>query len=276
MNPIDSSDSSAGVFHHQALQGRVAVVTGAAGGLGSAIATRLASMGATLVVVDLRTPELPATHGDHLALTCDIADAESVAAMGVEVDRRFGRCDVLVNNAGTKTAPVPLEQLATDEWDRVFDVNVRGAFLCAKAVAGMMLLRAAGSIVNIASIGAQMPTHVGAYGSSKAALCGLTRQMAVQWGPCGIRANSVSPGMVRTPMSDAFYRDEQHHAARVAMMPVRRIGVPGDIADAVAFLASDAASFVSGHDLVVDGGFMAAPLFNAEPHHRAASGNSRQ
>jgi NAD(P)-dependent dehydrogenase (short-subunit alcohol dehydrogenase family) len=240
------------------------VITGAGGGLGGAIAARLGSMGATLALVDLQTPPLPAGQREGLSLACDITDADAVEAMAREVKRGVGRCDVLVNNAGIKTPPAPLENFAVADWDRVFGVNVRGAFLCTRALVGMMLAQRCGSIVNMASIGARTPTRVGAYAASKAAISGLTRQMAVEWGPRGIRANSVSPGMVRTPMSDSFYRDEQQAAARVAMLPVRRIGIPDEIADAVAFLASDASSFVSGHDLVVDGGFLVAPLFHAQ------------
>lgn len=260
-----ATGSHTAAFRPDALRGRVAVITGAAGGLGGAIAGRLAGMGASIVLVDRHAPALPSEGGEHLALQCDIAREDDVLTLGQDIERRFGRCDVLVNNAGTKTPTVSLENLPVADWDAVFDVNVRGAFLCARAVSGMMLAGGGGSIVNIASIGARMPTRVGAYGASKAAITGLTRQMAVEWGPRGIRANSVSPGMVRTPMSDHFYKDEQQHAARVAMMPLRRIGHPNDIADAVAFLASDASSFVNGHDLVVDGGFLAAPLFNAQP-----------
>jgi NAD(P)-dependent dehydrogenase (short-subunit alcohol dehydrogenase family) len=271
MGPQPSPPPQAADFRTDALRGRVALVTGAAGGLGRAMADRLAAMGAAIVCVDQHEAPLPAGGGEHVALTCDLTVPDDIAAIGREVERRFGRCDILVNNAGTKTAPVPLEQLPLADWDRVFSVNVRAAFLCARAVVGMMLAHGSGSIVNIASIGARMPTRVGAYGASKAAIRGLTRQMAVEWGPRGIRANSVSPGMVRTPMSDAFYRDEARHAARVAMMPLRRIGVPADIADAVAFLASDASSFVTGQDLVVDGGFLAAPLFNAQPQPTAAA-----
>ncbi len=206
-----------------------------------------------------------------MAIACNIADADAVDAMGLEVEKRYGRCDILVNNAGTKAIPVSLEDLPVADWDKVFSVNVRGAFLCARVVARMMLARGSGSIINIASIGAQMPTRIGGYGPSKAALIGLTRQMAVEWGPRGIRANSVSPGLVRTPMSEAFYSDVQQHDLRVAMLPARRIGVPEDIASVVAFLATDAAAFVTGQDIVVDGGYTIAPLFNAQPQSAAAA-----
>lgn len=252
------------------LKGRVAVVTGAGGGLGSAIAARLSALGADVVLLDLKAPtKLPSP--DCLGLECDITDVDAVQAMGHAVAERYGRCDILVNNAGTKAVATALEHLPVADWDKVFAVNVRGAFLCARTLAKPMLAQSAGSIINIASIGARMPTRIGAYGPSKAALVGLTRQMAVEWGPYGIRANAVSPGLVRTAMSDAFYRDEQRHAERVAMVPARRIGVPYDIASVVAFLASDAAAFVTGQDIVVDGGYLIAPLFNAQTQAAASA-----
>lgn len=257
-------------FAHDCLEGRVAVVTGAGGGLGRSIAARMCAMGAKVALVDQQVPtDLPST--DCIALNCDIAAPAAVERMGHAVKEHFGHCDILVNNAGTKAMPVPLEDMPIADWDKVFGVNVRGALLCAQALVGMMLARGSGSIINIASIGARLPTRIGAYGASKAALGGLTRQMAVEWGPRGIRANSVSPGLVRTPMSDAFYRDEAQHAARIAMLPARRIGVPEDIAGVVAFLATDAAVFVTGQDIVVDGGYTIAPLYNAQPQGAAAA-----
>jgi NAD(P)-dependent dehydrogenase (short-subunit alcohol dehydrogenase family) len=141
-------------------------------------------------------------------------------------------------------------------------VNLRGALLCAQALVPMMFEREAGSIVNVASIAAQVPTRVGAYGPTKAALQALTRQMAVEWGPRGLRANAVSPGMIRTPLSEPHYRDEGTLAARTSRIPARRLGLPADIADAVCFLASDASAYINGQDIVVDGGFLKASLNN--------------
>jgi NAD(P)-dependent dehydrogenase (short-subunit alcohol dehydrogenase family) len=193
---------------------------------------------------------------------CDIADPRSVAALAQATRERFGRCDVLVNNAAISAAPVPLEDLRVDLWDRIFAVNLRGALLCAQALVPMMFERASGSIVNVASIGAQVPTRVGAYGPAKAALAALTRQMAVEWGPRGIRANSVSPGMIRTPLSEVHYRHGTTLQVRTARIPARRLGRPEDIGATVGFLASDAAADVNGQDLVVDGGFLKASLSN--------------
>jgi len=246
----------------QALQGQVAVVTGASGGIGAAICKRLYQMGAQVVQADI-SYQAQATEGQGmLALHCDIADPASITALAGLVRSRFGRCDVLVNNAAISSSPQPLEDFPTDLWDRIFRVNLRGALLCAQALAPMMFRRQAGSIINVASIAAQVATQVGAYGPTKAAMRALTHQMAVEWGPRGIRANSVSPGMIRTPLSEVYYRDEARLQGRISKIPARRIGRPEDIGDVVAFLASDASTYINGQDIVVDGGFLKASLAN--------------
>ena len=257
-----AASATASPFDHRAFNGKVAVVTGASGGLGLAICERLRLSGAQVVQVDISYPAPPAEANGMLAVHCDIADPASIAAMAALVRSRFGRCDVLVNNAAITTQAVKLEDFPLELWDRVFHVNLRGALLCAQALVPMMFAQQAGSIVNVASIAAQVSSRAGAYGPSKAALRALTHQMGVEWGPRGIRANSVSPGMIRTPLSEAHYRDEAKLQTRVSRIPARRIGRPDDIGDAVAFLASDAATYINGQDIVVDGGFLKASLVN--------------
>jgi NAD(P)-dependent dehydrogenase (short-subunit alcohol dehydrogenase family) len=249
-------------FDAQALQGRVAVVTGAAGGLGLAICERLAAMGAQVLQLDLSLPASPTDTPQGAALRCDIAQPSEVQAMGEYVRQRWGRCDVLVNNAAMSAPAVPLEQFPIEVWDRMFHVNLRGALLCAQALVPLMFEHQAGSIVNVASIAAHLATQVGAYGPTKAGLLGLTHQMAVEWGPKGVRSNSISPGMIRTPLSEAYYQAPGKLQAREAKIPLRRIGQPMDIGDAVGYLASDASAYLNGQDIVVDGGFTKASLAN--------------
>ncbi len=264
-------------FDALALQGRVAVVTGSAGGIGLAICEQLLSMGAQVVRADIGNPAMPVEVERSLSLHCDIADPASVAAMATQVRARFGRCDVLVNNAAITAKPVGLEDFPLDVWDRIFRVNLRGALLCAQALVPMMFERGSGSIVNVASIAAQVSTRVGAYGPAKGALRALTHQMAVEWGPRGLRANTVSPGMVRTPLSEPHYSDASVLTSRTSRIPARRIGRPEDIAGAVAFLACDASAYVNGQDIVADGGFLKASLVNLyddADRHRLGDGVS--
>lgn len=249
-------------FDPRALHGRVAVVTGASGGLGLAICERLGAMGARVVRADLNLPAEPAPDAEGAALRCDIGDPASVQALGAFVRWQFGRCDILVNNAAIGAQATPLEDFPAALWDRMFSVNLRGALLCAQALAPLMFEQQAGSIVNVASIAAQVATQVGAYGPAKAGLLGLTYQMAVEWGPRGIRSNSISPGMIRTPLSEPHYREPGKLEARTSRIPLRRIGQPMDIGDAVGFLASDASAYINGQDIVVDGGFLKASLSN--------------
>lgn len=248
------------VFDSRALAGRVAVVTGAAGGLGQAIVKRLCAMDARVVEVDWSYPDAPAAVDTGFRFRCDIGHPESVQALGRFVQKQCGRCDVLVNNAAVSAPVVPLESFEIDQWDRIFSINLRGALLCAQALVPMMFEQQAGSIINVASITAQAPGRIGAYGPAKAGLIGLTRQMAVEWGPRGLRANSISPGMIRTALSEDHYRDPARLQEREARIPLRRIGRPEDIGDAVGFLASDASTYINGQDIVVDGAFLLASL----------------
>lgn len=254
--------SASPAFDKDALRGRVAVVTGASGGLGLAICQRLRSAGAQVVQADISYPAAPEDTDGGLTVRCDIGDPDSVAEMAHLTRSRFGRCDVLVNNAAISSPPIGLEDIPADTWDKVFRVNLRGALLCAQAVVPMMFGEQAGSIINVASIAARSPTRFGAYGATKAAIKALTHQMAVEWGPRGIRANSVSPGMIRTPLSEVHYRDESTLKKRTSRIPMRRLGLPSDIGDLVCFLASDASTYINGQDIVVDGGFLKASLSN--------------
>ncbi|BBQ01875.1 oxidoreductase (plasmid) [Burkholderia sp. SFA1] len=248
--------------HWLGLESSTCVVTGAAGGIGRAIATTFADAGARLALLDrdeagchAAADALRANGADVIAVACDIADPASVNRARDQVERRFGHADVLVNNAGLLRAG-GIEDIGLDAWNAMLAVNLTGYMLCAQAFGRGMLARGAGSIVHIASVAAHHPqTWSGAYSPSKAGIAMLSRQIAAEWGARGVRSNAVCPGMIRTPLSKAFYEQGDVEARRSAMTASRRIGEPRDIAEVVAFLASHRAAYVNGAELAVDGGF---------------------
>lgn len=245
------------------LRDRVCVITGAGGGIGSAVAINLAGAGARVALLDRDTEQAEKIAGLVLAKTgaeadviaCDVADPESVLAAAAEVKRRLGPADVLVNNAAL-LRPGALDTLTLAEWNALLAVNLSGYFLSAQAFGRQMRDTGRGAIVHIASIAGSHPQPAsGAYSASKAGVVMLSQQIAVEWGPDGVRSNVVSPGLVETPMSQAFYETPGVRERRSAVVPMRRIGQPQDMADAVLFLASDRASYVTGEEIIVDGGF---------------------
>lgn len=250
------------------LDAAVCVVSGAAGGIGSEIATALVGQGARVVLLDLdegRCRQLaerlsPMSAEPPLAIACDIADPASVQRAAAQVESRFGRCDVLVNNASV-LQPGGIEDIALEQWNRVLSVNLNGYLLCSQAFGRLMLARQSGRIVHIASIAAHFPqSWSGAYSAAKAAVGMLSRQIASEWGARGVRSNVVCPGLIRTPLSAAFYADPEIERQRCAMTANRRIGEPADIAQAVLFLASPRADYVNGAELTVDGGLECMPM----------------
>jgi glucose 1-dehydrogenase len=243
------------------LKDRVCVVTGAGGGIGRAVALGMAEAGASVVLLDqdeqgcqATAQVLHPTGARTLALGCDIADPQSVAA-AEHAARAIGPCDILVNNAGM-LLPGSLATVPLEEWNRLLSVNLTGYLLCAQAFGKAMIERKRGAIVHTASIaGSNAQGFSGAYSVSKAGVLMLSRQLAVEWGPRGVRSNVMSPGLVRTPMSEKFYQDPSVAERRAAAIPVGRIGTPEDMAQVVLFLASDRAEFVNGQEIIVDGGF---------------------
>ncbi len=245
---------------------KVAMVTGGGDGIGRATALRLASEGAAVVVTDI-SPE--AAHGTVAAVAAaggraapsigSVTNEADIAAAIATARGTFGRLDVLVNNVAFTNQPV-LEGIEPAEWDREFEVTLRGAWLCARAALPHMVAQGGGAIVNIGSVNGLMYFGNPAYSAAKAGLLSLTRSIAVEYGPKGVRANMVSPGTIRTnapSWTARLKRDPKVFEKLARWYPVGRVGRPTDIAAAVAFLAADEAAFVNGTNLVVDGGLTA-------------------
>ena len=244
---------------------KVALVTGAARGIGLATAKRFLAESWRVVLLDIERGLLDdavAALGDPdhtLAIHCDVSDAASVAAAMAAVQGRFGRLDALVNNAGIAVF-APLLETGDQDWNRVLAVNLTGPFLCTKAAAALMREHGGGAIVNITSISAvRASTLRSAYGTSKAGLAHLTKQLAVELASLGIRVNAVAPGPVDTAMAKAVHSPEiraDYHDA----IPLNGYGIEEELADAIYFLCSDRASYITGQILAVDGGFDAAGI----------------
>lgn len=243
---------------------RVAVVTGAAQGIGLRTAELLAERGYRLAVIDLRLAEelvraIEASNGEVFSYAGDIADEATVTAFAGAVLSRYGRVDVLVNNAGISHIS-PAERTTAVDYRRVLEVNLVAPFLLAKAFGERMLEARRGSIVNVASIaGLAGVADRAAYNASKHGLVGLTRTLAAEWGGRGVRVNAVCPGWVKTEMDAADQANGTYSDADITTrVPMGRFATPEDIARAIAFLADDGQSgFVNGHTLVVDGGWTA-------------------
>jgi NAD(P)-dependent dehydrogenase (short-subunit alcohol dehydrogenase family) len=229
------------------------IVTGGVGGLGAGIARKFDSEGFRVGVLDIdpaRTEAAVAGLSNGVALVADVTDQGAVEAAFA----RFGAPDVLVNNAGILKVGSLLDQTPA-EFRKVLDVHVMGTFTCAWVAAKAMADRGRGAIVNLTSINAITPgPGSGAYPAAKAAIAKLTEHMAVEWGPLGIRVNSVAPGFIDGGMSAPFYADPKVRALRGGAVPNGGLGTVEDIAEAVWFLASANARYVNGHQLVVDGG----------------------
>jgi NAD(P)-dependent dehydrogenase (short-subunit alcohol dehydrogenase family) len=244
---------------------KVALVTGAARGIGLATAKRFLADGWCVALLDIERRLLDDAVAalddpDHtLAIHCDVSDAAAVAAAMAALNSRFGRLDALINNAGIAIF-APLLETEDQDWNRVLAVNLTGPFLCTKAAASLMREHGGGAIVNITSISAvRASTLRSAYGTSKAGLAHLTKQLAVELASLGIRVNAVAPGPVDTAMAKAVHSPEiraDYHDA----IPLNRYGLEEELAEAIYFLCSDRASYITGQILAVDGGFDAAGI----------------
>jgi NAD(P)-dependent dehydrogenase (short-subunit alcohol dehydrogenase family) len=253
------------------LHDRVCVVSGAASGIGASIAQRLAQVGARVALLDrnaqglqTQVSTLQTMGAQVIGLHCDTSNPDSVQAAVQTLESTWGPAQVLINNAGMLRAGA-LTDVDLQQWNDVLAVNLTGYLLCARAFGQGMLKAGQGSLVHVASIAAMFPQSAsGAYSASKAGVLQLSRQLALEWGPKGIRSNAICPGMIRTPLSEKFYEEPGLEAKRAAVTASRRVGVPQDIADVALFLASARSGYVNGTELLVDGG-MSCMLMDMVP-----------
>jgi len=247
------------------LEGRVALVTGAARGIGAEIAAEFARAGARVGVLDLEEQQAGDTvtaiseaGGQAIALGADVADVGLVEAAVARVAEELGGLDILVNNAGVLRDNL-LFKMTEDDWDTVMNVHLRGTFLVTRAAQRIMVERRYGRVVNLSSTSALGNRGQANYSSAKAGLQGFTRTVAIELGPFGITVNAIAPGYINTPMTRGTAERlgvavEERQATVAARLPVRRVGQPSDIANAALFLAAEASGFVTGQVLYVDGG----------------------
>jgi NAD(P)-dependent dehydrogenase (short-subunit alcohol dehydrogenase family) len=249
----------------QSAQQKTALVTGAARGIGLATARKFLAEGWRVALLDIEGELLARAAAEigrdeaTLALTCDVSDVAAVRNAMTKIEQRFGRLDVLINNAGIAVF-APLMETSDVDWSRVLEVNLTGPFLCTKAAVPLMREQGGGAIVNITSISAvRASTLRSAYGTSKAGLAHLTKQLAVELAQLNIRVNAVAPGPVDTAMAKQVHTPEiraDYHDA----IPLNRYGLEEELAEAIYFLCSDKSSYITGQILAVDGGFDAAGI----------------
>lgn len=251
---------------------QVAIVTGATRGIGEGIARAMHREGARVILSgrDAATGQSLAAdlnadgQGRARFVAADVSDREAVVNLKDQALAAFGRVDVLVNNAGVN-APFPMAKLPLAAWHKVMNIDLMGVLHGLQVVGPLMIAQHSGSIINLASISARYAfPDGGAYGPAKAAVVMLTKQCAMEWGCHGVRVNAISPGLIRTPLSENIYRDPANVTAREAVIPLRRIGTPADVAGLAVFLASQESSYITGQDILIDGGLTDA-VFQALP-----------
>jgi NAD(P)-dependent dehydrogenase (short-subunit alcohol dehydrogenase family) len=249
-------------YEYSSLRGKVAIVTGAAQGIGHAVAETLASQGTAVVLVDVLAEKLEQAAeairrvgGNASAAVADVSSRDQVRRMVDSVTSTHGTVDILINNAGV-LRNTPIADMPEEEWDLVLDVCLKGAFLCSQAVLPIMQARRYGKIVNVSSLAARSTSVLGgaAYTAAKAGLLGFSRHLAREAAPYGINVNAICPGATDTPMTRGGTAGDEHFERVGKMVPLGHWGTPYDQAGAVMFLVSDAASFITGATLDVNGG----------------------
>jgi len=249
------------------LKEKVAIVTGARRGMGKSHALKLAKAGAKVTVSDISqeecqqvVDEIQKAGGDGLAIKCDVSNKKEVDEMIKKTVEKFGRVDILVNNAGICQFK-PFLEMTEEEWDKTLNINLRGYFFCAQAVAKEMVKHKSGAIVNIASvvmgqIGKGM-AGLAHYSASKGGIAALTKTLALELAPYNIRVNAIAPGAIDTPMAASTKTDPKVLEQTLAVIPLHRMGKAEEVSNTVLFLSSDASSYITGSIIVVDGGWIA-------------------
>jgi NAD(P)-dependent dehydrogenase (short-subunit alcohol dehydrogenase family) len=252
------------------LSNRRALVTGANSGIGESVARELASAGARVAVNYLVNPEaaeavvtaIRAAGGEAIALKADVADAAQVGAMFSEIDRAWGGLDILVNNAGIDGTRALSWDIAPQDWERVLRIDLFGAFHCAREALRRMVRQKSGVVLNLTSVHEKVPwSGYSAYAAAKAGLSMLTKTMAQEAAPFGVRVVALAPGAVRTPINRSVWSDPTNLADLLTKIPLDRIGEPAEISRVALFLVSDAASYMTGSTVYVDGGMTDYPEF---------------
>ncbi len=250
------------------LQGKVALVTGGTSGIGRETALLFAKAGAKVVVAGRREPEgdetidlIRAAGGDGLFIKTDVSKASEVDALVQRAVEKFSRLDIAFNNAGIEGVWKPIVRQSEEDWDRTININLKGVWLCLKYEIRQMLKQdGGGAIVNMSSVtGLTGSVVAGAYSASKHGVIGLTKTAALENAKSGIRINAVCPGVVETAMGQRLFGAPAVHQAVIGLHPIGRLGRPMEIAEAVLWMCSDQASFMTGQSLVLDGGFLAGP-----------------
>lgn len=244
------------------LTGKVSIVTGASRGLGRAMAVGLAKAGSSVVVADMlgtneTVTEIKKTGRKTIAVNVDVSKKDEVQGMVNKALESFGRVDILVNNAGIFRS-APAEEVKEEDWGKVIDVNLTGQFLCAQAAGREMIRQKSGKIINISSIAGKFASAESvAYCASKAGLILMTKTLAVEWGKHNIHVNAICPGIFATPMTEDFTKDESFMRTVKTRVPLSRCGEPVELVGTVIYLASRASDYMTGHALVIDGGWTA-------------------
>jgi NAD(P)-dependent dehydrogenase (short-subunit alcohol dehydrogenase family) len=247
------------------LQGKVALVTGGSRGIGKATAIGFAGEGADVVVTSRKLPDLEEVAAEirglgrkSMAVSTHVGRMDQIKALVEQVTAEFGKIDILVNNAGTSPVMSPALELEERAWDSIMNLNLKGLFFLSQTVARVMKEQGGGSIINVASVDGFIPElHIGAYAISKAGVIMATRVMAREWTQYNIRVNAIAPGLVHTKLLDSHWEVAPEDLPEaLKKVPMGRIGEPDEIAGAMIYLASDAASYVTGQTFTVDGGYL--------------------